>query len=320
MRRCFVLATELTEGQLLLVVAGREGPDRLTPLFMGCVHGHVAGDELSPSLPCVGICSIAFRKRSPSEALRSIAAAGADSVELWGQPPHLPYPVDVGWCVNLRQEAEELGLHFCALGSYFRPGAHPAYEGHVVTKENQLAAAQALGAPIVRIWPGETSHATTAHTERERLYSEIRDFADAAQDVGIMVVLERHVGSLTEGWEAPLTVLAEVGHSAVSLNYQVVFPAPQEDLVSLAVADYVRLLPHSRHAHLQNYISSASEQPCRSLIEEGIVDYKDLGSTARDCGFEGSFMIEFPADERSSMSVDEAVCADVAGVRRLLTA
>ena len=270
-------------------------------------------------VPRVGVCSIAFKERSPSQALRAIAAAGADSVELWGQPPHLPYPVDEAWCAELRRQAEELGLTFCALGSYYRPGSHPTYDGHAVTKENQLAAAQALGAPIVRIWPGEASHAATAPEARERLYAEIRDFADAAQDAGMLVVLERHVGSLTEGWEAPLTVLEEVDHPAVSLNYQVVYPAPQEELTSLAVADYRRLLPHSRHAHLQNYVVAASAGPPRTLIAGGVVDYSGLGQAARACGYDGSFMIEFPADERGGMSVDDAMSADVAGVRRLLS-
>lgn len=265
----------------------------------------------------VGVCSIAFKEHSVFHALRAIAAAGADSVELWGQPPHLRYPVDERWCAELRRQADELGLTFCALGSYYRPGAHPVYDGHAVTRENQISAAQAIGAPIVRIWPGDDSHSATAPEVRERIYDEIRSFADAAQDAGLTVVLERHVGSLTEGWEAPLTVLAEVDDPAVSLNYQVVYPAPCAELAALAVKDYERLLPHAGHAHLQNYVDT-NDQPSRTLIADGVVDYGGLGAAARACDYEGSFMIEFPADERGGMSVDEAIRADVAGVRRLL--
>ena len=106
----------------------------------------------------VGVCSIAFKERSAVDALRAIAAAGADSVELWGQPPHLPFPVDEAWCADLREQASDLGLSFCALGSYYCPGRHPSYDGHPVTKKNQLTAARALGAPIVRIWPGSAGH------------------------------------------------------------------------------------------------------------------------------------------------------------------
>ena len=270
-------------------------------------------------VPRVGVCSIAFKERSAASALRAIAAAGADSVELWGQPPHLPYPVDEAWCAALREQAAELGLSFCALGSYYCPGNHPAYDGHPVTKENQLAAARALGAPIVRIWPGSAARQATEPAERERLYAEIRDFADAAGDSGILVVLERHVGSLTEGWDTPLTVLAEVGHANVALNYQVVYPAPRDELATRAVPDYRRLLPHSRHAHLQNYVAAAGDRPPRTLIADGVVDYGELGAAARESGYDGSFMIEFPADERGGVSVDEAVRADVAGVRRLLS-
>ncbi len=269
--------------------------------------------------PRVGVCSIAFKERSAAGALRAIAAAGADSVELWGQPPHLPYPVDEAWCADLREQASGLGLSFCALGSYYCPGRHPCYDGHPVTQENQLAAARALGAPIVRIWPGSAAHDATEPAERERLYAEIRDLADAAGDVDILVVLERHVGSLTEGWDAPLTVLAEVDHANVALNYQVVYPAPSDELATRAVPDYRRLLPHSRHAHLQNYVATAGERPPRTLIADGVVDYGELGAAARESGYDGAFMIEFPADERGGMGVDEAIRADVAGVRRLLS-
>ena len=59
-------------------------------------------------IPDVGVCSIAFKDRSAREALQAIAKTGADSVELWGQPPHLPFPIDVDWCQRLREEAEEL--------------------------------------------------------------------------------------------------------------------------------------------------------------------------------------------------------------------
>ena len=269
--------------------------------------------------PRVGVCSIAFKERSAADALRAIAAAGADSVELWGQPPHLPYPVDEAWCADLREQASEMGLSFSALGSYYCPGSHPAYDGHPVTKENQLAAARALGAPIVRIWPGSAARRDTEPAERKRLYAEIRNFADAAGDAGILVVLERHVGSLTEGWDAPLTVLDEIGHANVALNYQVVYPAPREDLTTRAVPDYRRLLPHARHAHLQNYVAAAGDRPPRTLIADGVVDYGELGAAARESGYDGSFMIEFPADERCGMSVDEAVRVDVAGVRGLLS-
>ena len=271
------------------------------------------------SVPRVGICSIAFKDRSAAQALRAIAAAGADGVELWGQPPHLPFPVDEGWCADLRGQADDLGLSFCALGSYYRPGGHPSYGGRPVTKENQIAAARALGAPIVRIWAGNASRQATAPAARERLYAEIRDFADAARDAGIRVVLERHSGTLTEGWEAPLTVLREIGHPAVALNYQMVYPAPWEELAARGVADYRRLLPHSRHAHLQNYASAAGGRPPRTLVADGVVDYGQLGAAARECGYDGAFMIEFPADERGGMSVEEALRADVAGLRRLLS-
>ena len=97
------------------------------------------------------------------------------------------------------------------------------------------------------------------------------------------------------------------------------YPASTEELATRAVPDYWRLLPYSQHAHLQNYATVQGDRPTRTLITDGVVDYAELGAASRNCGYRGSFMIEFPADERGDMSVDQAVRNDVAGVRRLLS-
>lgn len=40
----------------------------------------------------VGVCTIAFKQKPIDDVLSLAAAAGADGVELWGQPPPRPVP------------------------------------------------------------------------------------------------------------------------------------------------------------------------------------------------------------------------------------
>jgi sugar phosphate isomerase/epimerase len=271
------------------------------------------------STPRVGVCSIAFKKLPIGDALQAIADSGADVVELWAQPPHLSYPVDIGECERLRDAAAAVGLSFCALGSYYRPGSRTRYGDQEVTIANQVAATVALGAPILRVWPGNQGYDAAPPELRARVYDETRACADAAAEAGLLVVLERHSDSLTQGWHAPRQVLAEVDHPAVFLNYQVPYPEQQAELRARAVEDYERLLPACRHAHLQNYIASDTTRPPRALIAEGVVDYGRLGAAARACGYDGCFMVEFAADARRGMTAAQAIQADVAGIRRLLS-
>ncbi len=264
-----------------------------------------------------GLCTIAFKTRPLFDVVSIASDVGASTLEIWGQPPHVDYPLDMTALESVRSAAERKGLAFSVFGSYFQPGKTVAFNGVVLTVDNQVAAAEALGASFIRVWAGSKNPVEVTAKEKAKWYDEIRRFACAAAEAGIDTVLERHTGSLTHGWDAPARVLAEIDHPHVFLNYQIAYPMPTREYRVRSVEDYTRLLPLSRHAHLQNYRETSDGSLVRTLLDRGIVDYGRLGLVARRSGYGGSFMVEFPAEIREGMTAMEAVASDIAYIESL---
>jgi sugar phosphate isomerase/epimerase len=259
-----------------------------------------------------GLCTIAFKTRAVEDVVSIAADTGASCLELWGQPPHVSYPIDQAELEALGQTAQSRGVPIVTFGSYFQPGKDVVFDGVAVTIENQVLAASRVGATLIRIWPGSKDPAGATANEKRRWYEEIRRFADAAAEAGIDTVLERHSGTLTHGWNGPFEALGEIDHPHVHLNYQIAYPMPVNEYPEHSVADYLRLLPLSRHAHIQNYIETPAGPLKRTLLDRGVVDYSRLGTACTEADYPGSLMIEFPADIRGGMNAVDAVAADIA--------
>lgn len=266
----------------------------------------------------IGVCTVAFKTLKIRQIAEMAAGAGAEGLEIWGQPPHVPYPLDQRACESIRTDAADAGLEIAAFGSYYKPGDDVAFNGIALDAENQVGLATLLGTAIIRIWAGTKNGEDTSADERGMVIDGIRKFADVAGDAGISVVLERHGNSLTHGWDAPEHVIEEVGRDNVSLNYQVTHPAAPDDLAARGAADYRRLLPISSHAHIQNH-RRAESGLSRCYLDEGLVDYAGLGRAAAEAEYRGWFMIEFLPDDLEGEDTIGALRRDVDYLRGCLS-
>ena len=269
----------------------------------------------------VGLCTVAFKERSVREIAEMAAAAGADGLEIWGQPPHIGYPIDSVQCRRVRETVASHGLTICALGSYFQPGKTISFAGVMPDPENQIRLADLLGTKVIRIWAGTANYDDASPEERESVCEAIGDFADAAHKEGMSVVLERHNSSLTNSWTSPAAVLETIARSNVHLNYQVPHPVRPEELAAGAVDDYRRYLKDSAHAHVQNYRArhGETESPIRCYLDEGVADYSGLGDAAAEAGYNGYFMVEFLPDDLEGLTPVEALRRDIDYLSRCLS-
>ena len=265
----------------------------------------------------VGICTIALKNTAINEVIRIASEAGADGIEVWGQPEHIRYPLDERTTAEIGEKASQADLEVCALGSYYRPCRSPEYHGVAVIPQNQVRIASLLGTSLIRIWAGSQNFDECSGEERKRVCAEIRQFAEVARDAGLTVVLERHSGTLTNSWSSPAAVLDEIRMDNVFLNYQVVYPTGIEDLKAHAVKDYQKYLPISAHAHLQNYTRGGDGTLRRSFLEDGVIDYSLLGDAAVHAGYTGFFMIEFLPDTLGGLTQVEALRRDIQFLRAL---
>ena len=265
----------------------------------------------------IGICTIAFKRKKIADVLQIAAQGGADGIEIWAQPGHVGYPIMDDEISTIRETAAGAGLEICALGSYLQPGKPQVFDGIPVSIENQIQIALLLKTKIIRIWAGSSNFEATNPGEREKAFDNIRRMADIAGEAGITLVLERHNNSLTNTWDSPPLVLEGIGRENVLLNYQVVYPAPADELRTRAVEDYHHLLGMSGHAHLQNYTTDRSQKLERSFLAEGIVDYSRLGAAAKSANYSGYFMIEFLPDDCRGLSTVESLRRDIEYLRGL---
>ena len=140
-------------------------------------------------MPTLGLVSVTYRKLTPAEIIPLVRDAGLSCIE-WGSDIHVPQ-TDIENARRVGEMTREAGLTVSSYGSYYRLGAGQDFAPY-------LAAAVALGAPVIRIWAGTSGTAnTTIATLRARV-AEAKTVCRMAAEQGITVAFEYHHGTLTD--------------------------------------------------------------------------------------------------------------------------
>ncbi len=170
---------------------------------------------LNPQLPMIdpGLVSVTFRKLSPREIVDLTRRAGLAGIE-WGGDVHVPHG-DVNRAREVAAMTQDAGLRVMAYGSYYRVG----YEQDLPF-ERVLLSAQALGAPVIRVWAGDRGSADADESCWQRVVSESRRIGDLAAEAGLRVVFEFHSRTLTDTNDTARRLIEQVDHPAVGMYWQ----------------------------------------------------------------------------------------------------
>ena len=202
-----------------------------------------------------GLVSITCRSLSAAAVVEVAAAAGLRAIE-WGGDVHCPHG-DVARAQEVRDLTHARGLEVGAYGSYYRLGVSAA-QG--LSFSAVLASAQALGAPRIRVWAGNTSSADCPLAQRAAIIADARRCADLAGAVGLTVLSEWHGGTLTDTFESGRNFLRDVAHPHFATVWQ-----PAVGLsVDEALAELAGVLPWVQHLHVFHW-----EQHDRRPLAEG---------------------------------------------------
>lgn len=146
-----------------------------------------------------GLCSITFRQLDPTTILQLCVQQQLDGVE-WGGDVHVPHG-DLDAARRIGDQTRAAGLAVASYGSYYRAGST---EGP--TADDVRRSAEALDAPLVRVWAGTRGSADTP--DRQPVVDDLRRLCDAASDR--TVALEFHGGTLTDDADSTVDLLRAV--------------------------------------------------------------------------------------------------------------
>lgn len=166
-----------------------------------------------------GIVSATFKKESPAFVMEAAKEAGLQAIE-WSENWHVPAG-DAQAAGELYRRTVAAGFQIAGYGSYYKLGTE---EDPQARFEQSLRSAQAMHAPLIRIWGGTKASRAVTEQEWERLVVEARRAAQAAGEAGIKVALEWHRNTLTDTNASAERFLLDVDHPNLYCLWQ---PTPE---------------------------------------------------------------------------------------------
>jgi 3-dehydroshikimate dehydratase len=190
-----------------------------------------------------GLCSITFRSLPADEVVRLAVRAGVAGIE-WGTDVHAP-PGGGPALEALGARTRDAGLQVVSYGSYLGMAAPQTPDDG-----NEIAAvldsADALGAPMVRIWTEFGVTPTSSAGERARVVERTAGIAGRIVERGLVPTLEFHPGTLTEHARSTNELLDAVGCAALRTHWQ-----PDPSLApETALAELSLVTPRLAHLHV----------------------------------------------------------------------
>ena len=189
-----------------------------------------------------GLCSITFRTLSPDAVIDLASRAGVQGLE-WGADVHAP--TGGGSALDeLGGRTRDAGLAVVSYGSYL--GMAPPGHDDEGAVDAALDSAEALGAPMVRIWAELGVTPAAPPDEWRRVADRTRALAQSIVARGLVPTLEFHPGTLTETAHSTIELLGSVGNPELRTHWQ-----PDPSLTADAALDELAAVaPQLAHLHV----------------------------------------------------------------------
>lgn len=189
-----------------------------------------------------GLCSITFRSLDADAVLDLAVRGGVEGIE-WGADGHAP-PGGGAAVVRLAARCRDAGVEVVSYGSYLGFGPADGEDAAAVTAV--LDSAEAMGAPMVRLWAELGVGPDAGPTDRARVTARTAAYVDAIAGRGLVPTLEFHPYTLTETAASTLELLDALRCEAVRTHWQ---PDPSWS-TEVALDELARVTPRLAHLHV----------------------------------------------------------------------
>jgi len=234
-------------------------------------------------------CTYPLRHREVEFVFRLFSEMGFKKLDLWGRPPH--FSVNPQECnpAVLEDLVRQYGIRIANIGSY--PGA--AFGS--TSAEERAAAMQEMKATIdlaarfgsrsIRVRPGEGEDPALI----ERLVEPLQESARYAEERGVYLGMENHIGSITRNPKWCLQLCEAVGSKHFGVLYEPcnLLHAGEDYRKALEIFGEWVIHVHVKDGRWRN----GEFQRCH--LGEGEVDVKWVFDNVSALGYEGDYALEY---------------------------
>jgi len=226
-----------------------------------------------------GLVSVTLRKKSPDEVIEMAQETRLKAIE-WTSSCHVPSG-DITLASGVRAKTENAGIAIAGYSSYYRAGIDEQKDGPF---EQVLETAQALGAPIIRIWAGRQGSAKAPESYWQAVVRDARRCAEMAAKAGLLVAFEYHGLTLNDTAESAVRLMREIGHPAMKSYWQPDYGASYDDRITALE----EICPYLYTIHVFHWPSGE-----RAPLEKGHADWRRYLRHANDHSDARFALLEF---------------------------
>ncbi|MNZ32080.1 3-dehydroshikimate dehydratase [compost metagenome] len=233
------------------------------------------------------LCTISFRHQLISfpEIVNFARYHRFDGIEMWGI-----HAENLFEHARLRTEFElksmkAEGISISMLSDYLSIGSEQDFASTLQRCDRLIQLARWMGTTKIRTFAGQVPSQTISLAERECYVTRIRKLCDRCSRFGIQLIVEIHPGTLADNLNSTMSLLSEVGHDLLRLNFDVMHVWEFGGEIE---GHYQTLKPWVDYFHFKNikeagnvnifepsnvYAASGNREGM-SLLGEGLIDYK----------------------------------------------
>jgi protein FrlC len=271
----------------------------------------------------ISLTSFVYCNYPLEEALRRIAAAGFEGVDIWGGRPHCyRRDLDEADLASVRRLSEELNLavpSFIPAQFRYPTSLCSPYEriraDSIAYIQDAIVSAAALGCHVVSVCPSHSLYGQSHEHAWEQVKRSLHTLCDFAAEREVRLALEpadRFETDLVQTSEQALRLLAEMGRD----NLGVVLDSGHSHAVGEPPAEAARRLAHAGALYYVHIDDNFGERDQHLVPGDGTVDLSAFVAALREVGYDGYLAAELAWDYTTDP--EPAVQRTAAYLRKLL--